>query len=349
MTPTALHENSPQTPIGGGDIARLESRIADFRRSFQIAREQIARVIVDNQEVVDGVVTCLLARGHGLLEGIPGVGKTRLVQTVADVLHLKFARIQFTPDLMPGDIVGSTVLTEDENGERHMRFAPGPIFAHLVLADEINRATSKTQSALLEAMQENSATVGTPTYPTEQPMCVLATQNPIELEGTYPLPEAQLDRFLFKLKMGFPTIDALHRILERTTQSTEPRAERVLDRADVLEMREIVRAIPIAKPVLDYAIRLTVATHPDQGQPRELVRRYVRHGSSPRGAQALVLAAKVKALLADRLHVACEDIRAVALPALRHRILLNFEAQADAVDPDSIIADILGALPEAGR
>jgi len=331
------------------NIEALERRVTDFRSTFQSAREQIGRVIVDNQDVVDGVITCLLARGHGLLEGIPGVGKTKLVHTVADVLQLKFSRIQFTPDLMPADIVGSTVLREDENGERHLRFAPGPIFANLVLADEINRATSKTQSALLEAMQENSVTVANTTYPLDQPVCVLATQNPIELEGTYPLPEAQLDRFLFKLKMGFPSIDALHRILDRTTQSEEIKADRVLDRRAILEMREMVRAIPIARPIQEYAIRLTVATHSDLPQAHELTKKYLRHGCSPRGAQSLVLAGKVNALLSDRLHVACEDIRAVALPALRHRIMLNFEAQADGVDPDTIISAIIQATPEPGK
>jgi MoxR-like ATPase len=325
--------------------ANVEQRIHEFQEKFRRAREQVGRIIVGNDNVIEGIITCLLARGHGLLEGIPGVGKTKLVQAIADALHLKFSRIQFTPDLMPGDIVGSTMLREGERGERVLQFQPGPIFANLILADEINRATPKTQSALLEAMQENSVTVGTTTHPLEQPVCVLATQNPIELEGTYPLPEAQLDRFFFKLKMGFPAIDALHDIIDRTTQRTEPRVERVLNQSEILEMRETVRAIPIARPVQDYAIRMTLATHPEGTHAHELVKKYVRYGSSPRGAQALVLGGKVHALLNNRVYVAGEDVRAVALPALRHRMLLNYEGEAEQIDPDSIIDAIIATLP----
>ena len=316
-------------------------RIESFQNRFRGAQEQIRRIIVGKDDVVQGIITCLLARGHGLLEGIPGVGKTRLVQACADALHLKFARIQFTPDLMPGDILGGNVLHEKETGTRELRFQPGPIFAN-----QINRATPKTQSALLEAMQENSVTVGTTTHVLEQPVCVLATQNPIELEGTYPLPEAQLDRFFFKLRMEFPEIEALHDIIDRTTRAEEPAVARVLDQGEVLDMRETARSIPIARPVQDYAIRMALATRPQAGQPHPMVKRFVRYGASPRGAQALVLGAKVHALMSNRLHVAGADIRAVALPALRHRIMLNYEGQAEQVDPDTLIVAIIESLPE---
>jgi MoxR-like ATPase len=291
-------------------------------------------------------MTCLLARGHVLLEGIPGIGKTKLVQTLADVLHLKFSRIQFTPDLMPGDIIGTTVVREDESGRKHMQFQRGPIFANLVLADEINRATPKTQSALLEAMQENSVSAGGQTHPLEQPFFVLATMNPLEMEGTYMLPEAQLDRFLFKLKMGFPPADALHDIIERTTRAQDPVVERVLGQGQILEMRETARSVPVARPIQQYAIDITLATHPESERATEMTRKYVRFGSSPRGTQALILGAKVNALLSDRLHVSCDDIRAVALDALRHRILLNFDAEADKVDADAILADVLHRVKE---
>jgi MoxR-like ATPase len=325
--------------------ALAPDRLESFQSRFLAAHEQIRRVIVGNDDVVRGIITCLLARGHGLLEGIPGVGKTRLVQACADALHLKFARIQFTPDLMPGDILGGNVLHETGAGQRALRFQPGPIFANLILADEINRATPKTQSALLEAMQENSVTVGTTTHVLEQPVCVLATQNPIELEGTYPLPEAQLDRFIFKLKMGFPGIEAMHDIIDRTTGADTPDVARVLDQGEILDMRETARGIPIARPVQDYAIRMALATRPESEQAHPLVSRYVRYGASPRGAQALVLGGKVQALMNNRVHVAGEDVRAVALPALRHRLMLNYEGQADQIDPDSIIAAIIESLP----
>jgi MoxR-like ATPase len=330
-------------------VAGVEHQIEDFQAKFRSARSQIEQIIVGNSDVIEGIITCLLARGHGLLEGIPGVGKTKLVQACADALHLKFARIQFTPDLMPGDIVGGNVLSEGERGERLLRFQPGPIFANLILADEINRATPKTQSALLEAMQENSVTVGKTTHRLEQPVCVLATQNPIELEGTYPLPEAQLDRFFFKMKMGLPSIDALHDIIDRTTQRSEPKITRVLNQGEILQMRETARGIPIARPVQDYAIRMTLATHPQAKQPHEMVKKYVRFGSSPRGAQALVLGAKVHALLNNRVYVAGEDVRAVALPALRHRIMLNYEGEAAQIDADAIVSAIIASLaPPAG-
>ena len=325
--------------------ATAEREIDNFQQQFRRVHAEIGRVIVGNDDVIEGVVTCLLARGHGLIEGIPGTGKTKLIQTLADVLHLKFSRIQFTPDLMPGDIVGGNVLREGERGEKVLQFQPGPVFANLILADEINRATPKTQSALLETMQENSVTVGKTTHALEQPVCVLATQNPIELEGTYPLPEAQLDRFFYKLKMGFPEMNALHDILDRTTRQAEPKVDRVLAQGEILQLRETARGIPIARPVQEYAIRITLATHPEGAHAHELVKKYVRYGSSPRGAQALVLGGKVRALMHNRVYVAGEDIRAAALPALRHRMLLNYEGEAEQLDVDTIIAAIIQAVP----
>ncbi len=324
--------------------AEVDKRIAQFQSNFALVRDEVARVIVGNDDVIAGVMTCLIARGHVLLEGIPGVGKTKLVQTLADVLHLKFSRIQFTPDLMPGDIIGTSIVREDEGGRKFFEFQPGPIFANLVLADEINRATPKTQSALLEAMQENSVSAGKTTHPLEQPFFVLATMNPLEMEGTYPLPEAQLDRFFFKLKMGFPDVAGLHEVIDRTTQSRAPEIARVLQQGDILAMRDTAREVPIARPVQEYAIRLTLATHPESDQSHEMARRYVRFGASPRGTQALILGAKVHALINNRVHVAAADVRAVALPALRHRLLLNFEAEADRVDADAILSRILEQL-----
>jgi MoxR-like ATPase len=237
-------------------------QVEQFRENFRIVRDEVSRIIVGNEDNIVGIMTCLLARGHVLLEGIPGIGKTKLVQTLADVLHLKFSRIQFTPDLMPGDIIGTTIVRESDTGRKFMEFQPGPIFANLVLADEINRATPKTQSALLEAMQENSVSAGGQTHPLQQPFYVLATMNPLEMEGTYPLPEAQLDRFFFKLKMGFPTAEGLGQILDRTTTQQEPKVERVFGQGEILEMRETARAVPVARPVQDYAIRLRRASSP---------------------------------------------------------------------------------------
>jgi MoxR-like ATPase len=328
--------------------AAVDRQVEQFRENFRIVRDEVSRIIVGNDRNIVGIMTCLLTRGHVLLEGIPGIGKTKLVQTLADVLHLKFSRIQFTPDLMPGDIIGTTVVREDEAGRKHMQFQRGPIFANLVLADEVNRATPKTQSALLEAMQENSVSAGGQTHPLEQPFFVLATMNPLEMEGTYMLPEAQLDRFFFKLKMGFPPAEALHDIIDRTTKAHDPVVERVLGQGQILEMRETVRSVPVARPVQQYAIDITMATHPESDRATDLTKRYVRFGSSPRGTQALILGAKVSALLSDRLHVSCDDIRAVALDALRHRILLNFDAEADKVDADAILADVLYRVAEPG-
>jgi len=334
--------NTAVTPPGSS----VERQIQRFRDNFGVVREQVSRVIVGNEDNIVGIMTCLLVRGHVLLEGIPGIGKTKLVQTLADVLHLKFSRIQFTPDLMPGDIIGNTVVRENEAGRKSMEFQRGPIFANLVLADEVNRATPKTQSALLEAMQENSVSAGGHTHPLEQPFFVLATMNPLEMEGTYPLPEAQLDRFFFKLRLGFPSAEGLHEIVDRTTRQQEPHVDRVLGQGEVLEMRETARSLPVARPIQQYAIDLTLATHPESERATQLTKRFVRYGSSPRGTQALILGGKVNALLNDRLHVACEDIRAVALDALRHRLLLNFDAEAERVDSDAILSDILERVPQ---
>ena len=323
----------------------VDRQVELFRHNFRLVRDEVSRIIVGNQDNIVGIMTCLLARGHVLLEGIPGIGKTKLVQTLADVLHLKFSRIQFTPDLMPGDIVGTTIVRETDAGRKLLEFQPGPIFANLVLADEINRATPKTQSALLEAMQENSVSAGGETHPLQQPFFVLATMNPLEMEGTFPLPEAQMDRFFFKLKLGFPSALELGEILDRTTTTQEPQVERVLGQGQILEMRETARSVPVAGPIQDYAIRLTLATHPESERATELTRRFVRFGSSPRGTQALILGAKVNALVNDRLYVAAEDIRTVAINALRHRLLLNFDAEAERVDTDSILEDILRRMP----
>jgi MoxR-like ATPase len=323
----------------------VQRQIAVFQDNFRLVRNEVSRIIVGNQDNIVGIMTCLLARGHVLLEGIPGIGKTKLVQTLADVLHLRFSRIQFTPDLMPGDIVGTTIVRETDTGKKFLEFQRGPIFANLVLADEINRATPKTQSALLEGMQENSVSAGGQTHPLQQPFFVLATMNPLEMEGTYLLPEAQLDRFFFKLKLGFPSAVELNDILERTTKTHEPQVERVLGQGQILEMRDTVRSVPVAGPMQEYAIRLTLATHPESELASDMTRRFVRFGSSPRGTQALILGAKVRALVNDRLYVAAEDIRAVAINALRHRLLLNFDAEAEGVDTDLILEDILNRMP----
>src|SRR6266705_3417903 len=324
----------------------IEQQIATFQEQFKRVKDEVSKVIVGYGEVIDGVIMSLLASGHVLLEGVPGLGKTKLVSTLSDVMRLKFSRIQFTPDLMPADITGTNMIHEDAMGEKFLDFQPGPIFSNILLADEVNRATPKTQSALLEAMEERSVTVGKTTYRLEQPFFVLATQNPLEMEGTYPLPEAQLDRFFMKLKVDYPTVESLHTIMNRTTKIQEPKVERVLNQDEVLEMRKTVRAVPIARPVQDYAIRITLATHPQPPYAHALTMKYVRYGSSPRGAQALVIGGKIRALLKNRVHASCEDIQAIAYGALRHRILLNFEGEAERIDPDTIITGILEGTPE---
>ena len=325
---------------------QLDQQVEQFTRQFASITQQVGRRIVGNEEVIEGTLTALLAGGHVLLEGIPGLGKTQLVHTIADVLHLEFARIQFTPDLMPSDIIGTNVVQETATGHKQLDFQPGPIFGNIVLADEINRATPKTQSALLEAMQEKSVSVGRRTFKLDEPFFVLATQNPLEMEGTYPLPEAQLDRFMFKLKVKYPTEEAMHEVLERTTRNEIPEVERVVDGAQLLEMRRTVRNVPIAKPVQSYAIRLVLGSHPGSPHATDMVNKYVRYGASPRAAQALVVGGKIHALLNGRLHVSAEDIRVLAMPALRHRVLLNFEGEAEQIDTDRIVADIIERTKE---
>ena len=319
-----------------------------FRRDYQAVREQVGKMIVGHGDIVDGVLTCLFIGGNALLEGVPGLGKTLLIKSLAEALSLDFSRIQFTPDLMPADITGTTIATEvrREDGTigRQFQFQQGPIFAQIVLADEINRATPKTQSAMLEAMQERSVTVGGTTYPMSQPFFVLATQNPIEQEGTYPLPEAQLDRFLLKLDVGYSTREELHEILNRTTMAESPQIEAVLDAEKIRGYQQLIRRVIIAPHVQDFAIRCVLATHPEGEHATSLTKQFVRIGGSPRAAQALVLGGKVQALLDGRAHVSVDDVKALLLPALRHRILLNFEGQAEGITPDMVLNDIADNL-----
>jgi MoxR-like ATPase len=304
-------------------------------------RREIAKVIVGQDDVVEGVLICLLAGGHVLLEGVPGLGKTTLLRTLARALHLKYSRIQFTPDLMPADIVGSMMIETGDHGAKSLRFQPGPIFANLVLADEINRATPKTQSALLEAMQERTVTSGTTTHELDRPFLVMATQNPIEMEGTYPLPEAQLDRFLMKILVTYPSREELHRIIERTIQKEEQVPVAVLDREAILEVRSICREVLVAPHVREYAVQLVMATQPEQKEAHELAKKYIRYGSSPRGAQGVVESGRVLALMRGRFHLAIEDVRHVAPAVLRHRIILNFDAHADGQTPETILGAII--------
>ncbi|MEO8099830.1 MAG: MoxR family ATPase [Acidobacteriota bacterium] len=306
-------------------------------------RREIGKIIVGQQEVVDGVLICLLAGGHVLLEGVPGLGKTTLLRTLSRVLHLKYSRIQFTPDLMPADIVGSAII-DTEGHTKGLRFQPGPIFANLVLADEINRATPKTQSALLEAMQEHTVTSGTQTHILDAPFLVMATQNPIEMEGTYPLPEAQLDRFLMKILVQYPSRADLSTIVERTIQSHEASVEAVLDHGEIMGLRDICHQVLIAPHVQDHAIDLVMATQPSSPTAHELTRKYIRYGSSPRGAQSLVECGRVLALFNGRMHLSVEDIDAVAAAVLRHRIILNFDAHADGENAETILARLIPSV-----
>ncbi len=333
---------------------QVEQAAGRFREDFESVRAQVARAVVGQREVIEQTLVCLFVGGHALLEGVPGIGKTLLVRSIAQAVDLSFGRVQFTPDLMPADITGTTVIdeSEDEHGRmrRAFRFQPGPVFSQILLADEINRATPKTQSALLEAMQERSVTVGGTTHALPAPFFVLATQNPVEQEGTYPLPEAQLDRFFFKLSVGYGTREELSEIVIRTTGAEIDPIEKVLDTTRLLEHQQLVRMVPVAEHVRDYAIRCVLATHPkgalSSGEfATPMVNRFVSLGASPRAAQALMLAGKCMALLDERASVAIEDIQKVALPALRHRVLLNFEASAEQVDTDQIVKNIVGTLP----
>jgi len=335
---------APETP------AEVKAQCEQFRTRFQQLTAEIGKVVVGHKPVVEAVLIALFAGGNVLLEGVPGLGKTLLVRSLAQSLSLPFSRIQFTPDLMPADVIGTNIVMEDpDTGRRKFEFQRGPIFAQIVLADEINRATPKTQSALLEAMQERSVTVAGITHILQKPFLVLATQNPIEQEGTYPLPEAQMDRFIFKVVVGYSQLDELMTILDRTTSSDNAIIENVMDGPMILEMQRLVRAVVVADHVKQYAARLAMATHPGgpyaAGGPSGVTNKYIRCGSSPRGAQALMLGAKVRALIDGRFHASFKDVQAMALLCLRHRVILNFEAEADRVDPDAIVTQILQATP----
>jgi len=323
-----------------------EQQIQSFRDLYAAMRGEVGKVIVGNEEIVDGTLIAMLAGGHVLLEGVPGLGKTLLVRTLSQVLHLTFNRIQFTPDLMPADILGTNIVMEVPGGGREFRFQKGPIFAHLLLADEINRATPKTQSALLEAMQEHSVTAGGEIRKLEEPFFVLATQNPIDQEGTYPLPEAQLDRFFFKLIVGYPTAADLNEVLSRTTENRRVEVNAVVTREQMIELQHLVRQVPVASHVRDYAVRLVLATHPKTETAAPIANQYLRFGSSPRGAQSMLLAAKVRALTQGRFNASFEDIQAVVLPTLRHRCILNFEAEAEGVTTDIVLSQILRDVPK---
>lgn len=324
----------------------MQQRAEQFAQRYGAVRDQLARVIVGHDEIIHGVLTCMFVGGHCLLEGVPGLGKTLLVRTLADTLDLNFSRIQFTPDLMPADIIGTNMVMEDESGKRFFEFQKGPVFTQICLADEINRATPKTQSALLEAMQERSVSAAGNTFQLDAPFFVMATQNPLEQEGTYPLPEAQLDRFFFKLNVGYSNREQLSVILERTTRGDVIEPEKVMDGEEISKWQHLIREVILAQHVQDYAVRLTLATHPDGPFALPITNQFFRWGSSPRGAQTLALAAKVRALLEGRYNVSFEDVRRVFLPAMRHRVILNFEAQAENINADQVLLEILEKVPE---
>jgi MoxR-like ATPase len=318
-----------------------DARVQEFVASFEGLRAEVEKVIVGHREIINHILVGMFAGGHVLLEGVPGLGKTLLIKTLAEGLELSFSRIQFTPDLMPADIIGTNIIVEDTDGRKHFQFQQGPIFAHVLLADEINRATPKTQSALLEGMQEAAVTVGGVSRPLPAPFFVLATQNPIEMEGTYPLPEAQLDRFMLKLRVRYPAIEELNTIIDRTTQARAVNVERVMSGAKVMAFRELIREVPIADHLRALASTIIMATHPLWEHAPEATRRFVRYGASPRGAQALVLGAKVRALTEGRFNVSVDDLHELAAPALRHRIILNFEGEAEGIDTDTLIGQIV--------
>ena len=322
-----------------------KEQIGKFREVYNSLREEIGKVIVGQDAIVDGTLNALFANGHVLLEGVPGLGKTLLVRTLSQVLDLSFNRIQFTPDLMPADVLGTNMVHETDDGKRAFEFQHGPIFAHLVLADEINRATPKTQSAMLEAMQERSVTIGGEIRKLDLPFFVLATQNPIDQEGTYPLPEAQLDRFFYKLLVDYPTAGELSEIVTRTTEGTKVEVSKVVNGATLIELQQLVQQVPVASHVKDYAVRLILATHPNTETALEITNQFLKFGSSPRGAQALLLGAKVRALTEGRFNVSFDDVAAVALPALRHRLIVNFEAEAEGVTTDLVLQKIMAEVP----
>ncbi|MCR9117013.1 MAG: MoxR family ATPase [bacterium] len=324
----------------------MQQQAEEFRDRYNAVKNQISRVIVGHEEIVHGVLTCMMVGGHCLLEGVPGLGKTLLVRTLSETLNLNFNRIQFTPDLMPADILGTNMVMETPDGKRIFEFQKGPIFTQICLADEINRATPKTQSAMLETMQEKQVTIAGVQYKLDAPFFVLATQNPIEQEGTYPLPEAQLDRFFFKLVVGYSNRDDLNEIIDRTTAGKMVTPEKVMDGAEIMKWQQLIRDVILAKHVQDYIVRLVLATHPEGPFALPITNQFLRWGASPRGAQTLALAAKVRALLEGRYNVSFEDVRRVYLPALRHRVILNFEAQAEGMETDEVLLDILKNLPE---
>ncbi|QDU90601.1 Denitrification regulatory protein NirQ [Pirellulimonas nuda] len=324
----------------------IEERAAQFAERYKAVFAELSKVIVGHGEIVHGVLTSLFVGGHVLLEGVPGLGKTLLVRTLAQTLDLDFSRIQFTPDLMPADILGTNLIVEDPDGRRRFEFQKGPIFTQICLADEVNRATPKTQSAMLETMQEKSVSIAGQVFQMKPPFFVMATQNPIEQEGTYPLPEAQLDRFLFKLVVGYSSREDLNTILERTTRGIVVEPQKVMDGGEIVEWQKLVREVILAPHVQDYVTRLTLATHPEGPFAAPATNQYLRWGASPRGAQSVALAAKVRALLGGRYNVSFEDCRRVYLPSMRHRVILNFEAEAEGVNPDTVLTEILKHVPE---
>ena len=340
--PSTSAEATADKAIETEEQARAQAE--RFRRLVDSLKAEVGRVIVGMDDVVESTLIALLAGGHVLLEGVPGLGKTLLVRTLSEALDLKFSRIQFTPDLMPADITGTTVLWEKPSGEREFQFQAGPVFGNVILADEINRATPKTQSAMLEAMQEHSVTVAGASRKLDEPFLVFATQNPIEMEGTYPLPEAQLDRFLLKVLVRFPSLGELHEIMNRTTGHAVPHATMVASKEEILALSQVARQVSVAEHVQDFALRLVLATHPEGEQSPESVTRFVRYGSSPRGAQSLILSGKVRALMDHRYHVSVDDLRASALASLRHRLVLNFEGRAEGVEPDALIEEALAQI-----